>query len=65
LTPNRRKPAVQFVDGVNEVRARVLCFPFQLGKRLAFGSLFIFCPCSFASRSEIRLVRSRHGRLPG
>jgi hypothetical protein len=25
---------------------------------------FIFCPCSFA-RLEIRLVRSRHGRLPG
>jgi hypothetical protein len=25
----------------------------------------IFCPCSFAPWLEIRLVRSRHGRLPG
>jgi hypothetical protein len=29
------------------------------------GNLFIFCSSSFASRLEIRLVRSRHGRLPG
>jgi hypothetical protein len=29
------------------------------------GNRFIFCPCLFVSRLEIRIVRGRQGRLPG